>query len=463
MPAKSYEAGTIATTLLIYFTTFGIFDELWSDPGSDLMSDTVKQLNSYLGIRHVVSLVDRHESNGVEGPNKQLLRHLRTLVYDTRTISRWTDPTILCMVFFVINDTVHSETGYRPLDLKFGSDDGPYLRLPEGVVPENITQKWLKDLTEDLRHLRALSKKHQDEIAAERVAQTPVELQNVYQPGDLVLLETDPSVPRRTKLSPLNLGPFEVIEQKSNDVCCRHLATAVEHHLHVSQLKMFYGTREQGVEMAMLDADRYLVSRILAWRGTVKERAYMWFYVEFADGEKKWLPWSRDLDGTQAYGDYVLSEHPLYALRFKAAQAPRERVSLNRHDITEVQPGDTIFIDLRRWGECWYDQLKLPDSYAYRHVVAGVYTRWVTDRKDNINRKQIKLRVDLFDEDLIFDHYDVQCWGRRTEFVPSEMLLVDAALTRQHPSVLPDNPEKRKRLLAILGPHPPARGRGEKG
>ena len=54
---------------------------------------------------------------------------------------------------------------------------------------------------------------------------------------------------------------------------------------------MFYGTREQGVEMAMLDADRYLVSRILAWRGTVKERAYMWFSVELADGEKKGLPY----------------------------------------------------------------------------------------------------------------------------------------------------------------------------
>ena len=462
MPAKSYEAETIAVALFIHFTTFGIFDELWSDPGSDLMSEAVKQLNAYLGIRHVVSLVDRHESNGVEGPNKQLLRHLRTLVYDTRSINRWSDPTVLCMVFFVINDTVHSETGFRPLDLKFGSDDGPYLRLPDGVLPEQITQKWLKDLTEDLRHLRALSKKHQAEIAAERIAQTPAELQNVYQPGDLVLLETDPAVPRRTKLSPLNLGPFEVIVQRSNDVSCRHLATGVEHRLHVSRLKMFYGTREQGVEMAMLDADRYLVSRILAWRGTVKERAYMWFYVEFADGEKKWLPWSRDLDGTQAYGDYILSEHPLYALRFKAAQSPRERVALNRHDITEVQPGDTVYIDLRRWGECWYDQLSLPDSYTYRHVVVGVYTRFVTDRKDNVNRKQIKVRVDLFDEDLIFDHYDVQCWGRRTEFVPTEMLLVDATLVRRFPSILPDNAEKRKRLLAILGPHPRGEGGRER-
>ena len=63
----------------------------------------------------------------------------------------------------------------------------------------------VEGLTEDLRHLRDLSQKHQAAIAEERIAQTPLELQNVYQPGDLVLLETDPSVPRRTKLSPLNL------------------------------------------------------------------------------------------------------------------------------------------------------------------------------------------------------------------------------------------------------------------
>jgi hypothetical protein len=216
---------------------------------------------------------------------------------------------------------------------------------------------------------------------------------------------------------------------------------------------MFYGTRSEGVEMAMLDADRYMVSKILAWRGTVKERAFMWFFVEFADGEQKWLPWSRDLDGTQAYGDYMLAEHPLYALRFKAALAARERVALNRHAITEVSPSEHLFIDLRRWGECWYDQLGLPDSYTYRHVVPAVYTRWMTDRHGTENRKQIKLRVELFDEDLIFDHYDVQCWGRRQDFIASEMLLVDENLARQFPSILPENVEKKKRLLATFGPH----------
>ena len=78
------------------------------------------------------------------------------------------------------------------------------------------------------------------------------------------------------------------------------------------------------------------------------------------------------------------------------------------------------------------------------------------------NRKQIKLRVELFDEDLIIDHYDVQCWVRRQDFIGSEMLLVDEALVRHFPSILPENAEKRKRLLATLGPHPSVGGRRER-
>jgi hypothetical protein len=67
---------------------FGLYDEVISDPGSDFMSQMVASLNSWFGIRHKVSLVDRHESNGVEGTNKQLLRHLRALVHDERLEGR---------------------------------------------------------------------------------------------------------------------------------------------------------------------------------------------------------------------------------------------------------------------------------------------------------------------------------------------------------------------------------------
>ena len=93
-PAKEYTANTIAVALFTYFCTFGMFEELWSDPGSDLISEVVQKLCDWMGIRRVISLVDRHESNGVEGPNKQILRHLRTLVHDLRIPKKWSDPTI---------------------------------------------------------------------------------------------------------------------------------------------------------------------------------------------------------------------------------------------------------------------------------------------------------------------------------------------------------------------------------
>jgi len=212
-PAKEYTAHTVASALFTFFCTFGMYDELWSDPGSDLMAEVVQKLSEWMGIRRVISLVDRHESNGVEGTNKQILRHLRTLVHDLRVPKKWSDPTILSLVLFAVNDGVNSETGVRPLDAMFGSDDSPYLRLPDSVDPSSITSAWVRGLDEDLRHIRAKSSAFQDELIKARTQDTPDETQNRYQAGDFVLFQRDPSVPRPTKLASPYTGPFEVIQQ----------------------------------------------------------------------------------------------------------------------------------------------------------------------------------------------------------------------------------------------------------
>ena len=182
-----------ASALFQYFTTFGIFEEVLSDPGSDLMSETIVQLNKWLGICHVVSLVDRHESNGVEGSNKQLLRHLKTLVHNERLVNRWSDPTILCLVTFTLNDAIKSETGIRPFDVKFGSEDGPYLKPPDSLIPSEITNAWVRSLNHDLKHIRSISAAFQADLIAKRLAATPE--------GDLVLFRLNPEQPLPTKLS----------------------------------------------------------------------------------------------------------------------------------------------------------------------------------------------------------------------------------------------------------------------
>ena len=95
------------------------------------MSHVVSQLNLWFGIRHISKL----------GSNKQILRHLKALVHDQWMVNRWSDPIVLPLIVlplfvFSINDSIYPETGVRPLDAEFGSEDGPNLQLPESAIPK---------------------------------------------------------------------------------------------------------------------------------------------------------------------------------------------------------------------------------------------------------------------------------------------------------------------------------------
>ena len=110
----------------------------------------------------------------------------------TRVPKKWFDPTILSMVLFAINDGVNSDTGVRPLNVTW-SDDSPYFPLPDSMDPSSITSAWVKALDEDLRHVRAVSAKFQQELVQERTKDTPEEFQNNIR--RFVPFQRDPNVP----------------------------------------------------------------------------------------------------------------------------------------------------------------------------------------------------------------------------------------------------------------------------
>jgi hypothetical protein len=117
-----------------------------TEPGSNSTSEDVEQLNKWIGIQ-----VGRHESNGVEGTNKQTNRHLRTLVSDERVMHQWSLPSVLRTVEYVLNDTINSETGTSALLLRFGSDVETYMKLPSQLPPADFTSKYVKLLDEKIK------------------------------------------------------------------------------------------------------------------------------------------------------------------------------------------------------------------------------------------------------------------------------------------------------------------------
>ena len=436
--ASDYSATSMATALFVYFCTFGVFDEVISDPGSDLMSEAVAQVNQWLGVAHKVSLVDRHQSNGVEGTNKILLRHLTALVNEERIKDRWSEPSVLCLINFALNDAVNSESGVRPFDAKFGSADATYFQLPAEIRPGKEACEFIKLLDKDLRAIRATSKRFQDELVAERTRTEHAP--NEFQPGDFVLHQWPKDKPKPTKLSAPWLGPYEVIQQKRNDVTCRHLVTGVVKVFHVVTLKIFHGDRDTAYEMALRDDDQHVVKQIRAYRGDPMTRTTMQFLTEFADGDVVWLTYCKDIAITQQFEQFCRLKRPLYPLLFSAEMAVQERARMMRMEITEVQPGDTVYVDLRYHGATFYDSLGLPDADTLTYVVPYKYTKW----SHQTHHKRIAAFCELFDEFWPrLDNFFVYCYGSCKEFDVHGMVLVDIPFCVQHPNVLPEKHAQR--------------------
>ena len=75
---EDYSAETATTAAFKHICDYGLMiDGIISDPGSAFTSKLMEQLMKWLSVKHMVSVVDVHTSNGVEPANREILRHLK--------------------------------------------------------------------------------------------------------------------------------------------------------------------------------------------------------------------------------------------------------------------------------------------------------------------------------------------------------------------------------------------------
>ena len=135
-PAPSQNAKDAARAILRYRAIVGPVQAIISDPGSNYQSEVVKELNSVLGFAQKVSLVDRHESNGVEPYINQVKTHLRALHEDRRLMTAWSQPECIDLIAAEMNSLERrSLGGYTSMDCQYGTLD-PGLKYRFDVNPE---------------------------------------------------------------------------------------------------------------------------------------------------------------------------------------------------------------------------------------------------------------------------------------------------------------------------------------
>ena len=178
-----------------------------------------------------------------------------------------------------------------------------------------------------------------------------------YKPGDFILWD-----PRETprdhleiKLSPSWLGPLggQVIEQVKNDIECVHLNLGTKRVFHIRRLKSFFGSRHDAVDMAKLDRNQIFIVSFIANCN------------HFSDA-----PYNLDLANSIQFDEYVNSKKAVLPLRYSTKKdATTAMGSLNKLAISDVSPGESVFLDLRffygaTWGSTepsmWFDKLNLP-------------------------------------------------------------------------------------------------------
>ena len=435
-PAKGYGEEEVARTLFRHFCTFGAFDEVASDPGSAFMSKVMAQLCAWLPMRHKVSLVGRHESNGCEGSNKIFLRHLRMLVADERVRHKWSDDTVLPLINFMMASFPTSETGgLTPFQLKYGSQDAIWFRLPKGMEPGDRCHHMIKALDDDIQAVRSVSQRLQNEIVEERRKES--ETVPRYEFGDLVLWN-----PKETpcdivgaKLDPTYWGPYEVISQIKNDVKCVRMCLGTEHVLHVSRLKPFFGGRDKALEIAKLDKNQFHILSFNYFSGNPHRRKSLSFNITFEDGTVDRL-YDADLAASEQYQAYVQRVKYLFPLRHATIKAAKSAITaLNKTVITSLRPGDIVYMDLRffnGWGRVateWYDSLGLPDK-ARIHVTEARCIEWASSAE-----KQIDMELPVFGRTCRLCTYDIAtCVYALNEITNDGFVVVDGTFADTYPA-----------------------------
>jgi hypothetical protein len=433
--ASTYDAETLARILFKHFCTFGMFHQLASDPGSAMMSEVVAHLNKWLGISHKVSLVGRHESNGCEGSIKQFLRHLRTLVYDERMVSNWSDDTVLPLINFALCSYPTTETGgYTPFQLKYGTADAGYFRLPESPPPDK-SAALLQTLDRNLRSVRASSLSLQQQLIVERQARDGSP--QAYSPGDLFLFNRreNPLDMLPDKLSPPFLGPYRVLHQAKNDVTCEHVVTHDSKILHVSRVKPFFGTWDSAFTVGQLDKDQYLIISINYFTGNPHVRKSLLFNVTFEGPTTVMIPYSPDLATAETFIAYVESLPWLYPLLHPPSTVKKNMASLNKCSIDSFCPGQEAHLHMRYFDSftlSWYDTLDLPLKEMEYFVIIN-FESWVNTKHTKINA-----RCELFNRTLVLTHYDVFAYVIRSDIEKKfGMVLVTESNLESHRGLLP--------------------------
>jgi transposase InsO family protein len=167
---KDVDAKESVYPLLDHIGRYGCPVSIQSDNGSQFVNDLIGSLLRLVGTSHSLTLAYSKEENAiVERANKEALRHLRALVFNTGTNTDWSIR--LPLVARIFNSTVHNTIGVRPAKLLYGNainlDRGIFLPQEAVVWSEQPISTWSANILPiKQQNLLDKAQRHQELVKA---------------------------------------------------------------------------------------------------------------------------------------------------------------------------------------------------------------------------------------------------------------------------------------------------------
>ena len=300
-----------AKCLLAHFGRYGAPSKLKSDRGSQFVNDIIEEFIPLVGSNHVLTLAYSKEESGiVERANKEVMRHVRALVFEKGMQDEW--ETTLPLVQRIMNASVHSSIGVSPAQLLFGNsidlDRGIF--VPQEERDEQNSGKplspWMSSMLEKQQILLAKAQQNQLEHDTHHVARHSVSEEDVtvYPINSYVLVQYHDRPP--SKLNTPLKGPMRVIAIDGSKYTLQDLVLDRIQHVHVSKLRPFVydPARTDPRVVANKERESFDVDRILSHTGTHRLKSEMTFktlWVGYSEEEATIQPWASLRDNVKLH------------------------------------------------------------------------------------------------------------------------------------------------------------------
>ena len=301
-PVQDINAKTSAICLLDWFSRYGAANEISHDNGTSFINTTIKELIKLVGSQSKIATAYSKEENPiVERANKEVMRHLRNIIFDENVITTWSK--YIPLVRRIINSSVHASTGFTPASLMFGNsidiDKGFLFRNEHESNSEVTYSDWSQSMLSFQATLLDIARQNLTERDEIHMRTYPTDRSD-FEIGSYVLVEHRQNPLRRgprSKLLPFLKGPMRVIAKIDNTYTLQDIVNMRQYDYHVKNLRSFDfdpSTQNPLTYSLKDDGTMYQVEQISKHKGNLKKgKSNLRFLVHWVGyDDKTWEPWS---------------------------------------------------------------------------------------------------------------------------------------------------------------------------